>query len=644
MTTPTIEDHILRRENIRRTFLLAVQTELERLRGIMSRMRHLAQAQASQPEFRAAETAFTDTTYKNAGRLFEAAERELDTEALQAFGALQAFEGPSPAPSREEPIPALLWCPSCHERHVDPELVEPESALASKGLVLGTTAQRKALQARLLDDSETLRVGDQVLTLVSLKADRQEPERNLWGSIGTILKVWSFPVPGLHVKHHDDGSEAHYLPGEVTHHMQLLGGMTRLARAKPHHTHACQHCGLVWRPAIAPTVGVQFLPGFKGKAEAEAPPAPVAPADARPLIVLNDVSTPPAAEEGIEVVDRLIHKLWTKAVGSSDYVKAEWRDLSNLVWKLDPDRHTPRDGARSSDPLRSTPQQEEYCVRNGHHACHADRAVARQCLISYREGVSHGLKDAAQACDGLGPDFAALGQKLRRLASAVPRWPWAGTPGIPREAPARAATWATCECSPTRKTEIALQSNASKAGRHHERSCPLWYDAEEMRGVTSFDRGVARVAGLEDEGLGCEWGHAKALMEGLPVDALCPSPGSATRFVHDDLERPVRVCDVHNGKGTALGFWSQDLDRARAPFFLICTNLTATDEQMPAPTLWLKAFVENADAWKKADGIEEITWTKKESAARFTRLEADAAWSLLTSAGWDVCLVEPGES
>lgn len=32
---------------------------------------------------------------------------------------------------------------------------------------------------------------------------------------------------------------------------------------KLHHTHACQSCGNVWRPAIVPTVGVQFLPGFK---------------------------------------------------------------------------------------------------------------------------------------------------------------------------------------------------------------------------------------------------------------------------------------------------------------------------------------------------------------------------------------------
>lgn len=32
---------------------------------------------------------------------------------------------------------------------------------------------------------------------------------------------------------------------------------------KLHHTHACQSCGMVWRPAIVATVGVDFLPGFK---------------------------------------------------------------------------------------------------------------------------------------------------------------------------------------------------------------------------------------------------------------------------------------------------------------------------------------------------------------------------------------------
>lgn len=36
-------------------------------------------------------------------------------------------------------------------------------------------------------------------------------------------------------------------------------------KLKGHHTHACQHCGHCWRPAIVPTVGVQFLPGFKNQ-------------------------------------------------------------------------------------------------------------------------------------------------------------------------------------------------------------------------------------------------------------------------------------------------------------------------------------------------------------------------------------------
>lgn len=38
---------------------------------------------------------------------------------------------------------------------------------------------------------------------------------------------------------------------------------------KPHHTHACQHCGNVWRPAVVATVGVRFLPGFKNEDSAD---------------------------------------------------------------------------------------------------------------------------------------------------------------------------------------------------------------------------------------------------------------------------------------------------------------------------------------------------------------------------------------
>jgi hypothetical protein len=46
---------------------------------------------------------------------------------------------------------------------------------------------------------------------------------------------------------------------------------------KLHHTHSCQHCGLTWRPAVVPTVGVQFLPGFKNAPPVEPTAAPVDP-------------------------------------------------------------------------------------------------------------------------------------------------------------------------------------------------------------------------------------------------------------------------------------------------------------------------------------------------------------------------------
>jgi hypothetical protein len=36
---------------------------------------------------------------------------------------------------------------------------------------------------------------------------------------------------------------------------------------KSHHTHACQGCGHVWRPAIDPTCGAQYLPGFKNESK-----------------------------------------------------------------------------------------------------------------------------------------------------------------------------------------------------------------------------------------------------------------------------------------------------------------------------------------------------------------------------------------
>ena len=40
---------------------------------------------------------------------------------------------------------------------------------------------------------------------------------------------------------------------------------------KIHVDHSCQSCGLTWRPATVPTVGVQFLPGYKNKETDKAP-------------------------------------------------------------------------------------------------------------------------------------------------------------------------------------------------------------------------------------------------------------------------------------------------------------------------------------------------------------------------------------
>jgi rubredoxin len=37
---------------------------------------------------------------------------------------------------------------------------------------------------------------------------------------------------------------------------------------RAHHTHACQGCGLVWRPAKVNTHGVRFLPGYASESSA----------------------------------------------------------------------------------------------------------------------------------------------------------------------------------------------------------------------------------------------------------------------------------------------------------------------------------------------------------------------------------------
>jgi len=74
--------------------------------------------------------------------------------------------------------------------------------------------------------------------------------------VNSKIEQLSKPIPMLlwcpmcHARHIDEGEFA----------------------TKPHHTHACQNCGLTWRPAVVATVGVQFLPGFKNEQAPSADP------------------------------------------------------------------------------------------------------------------------------------------------------------------------------------------------------------------------------------------------------------------------------------------------------------------------------------------------------------------------------------
>lgn len=75
---------------------------------------------------------------------------------------------------------------------------------------------------------------------------------------------WRFVCPSCgHVASVQDWKDAGATEGEVA--FSCVGRHVDAGEfaTKPHHTHACQHCGMVWRPALVPTVGVQFLPGFK---------------------------------------------------------------------------------------------------------------------------------------------------------------------------------------------------------------------------------------------------------------------------------------------------------------------------------------------------------------------------------------------
>jgi predicted RNA-binding Zn-ribbon protein involved in translation (DUF1610 family) len=77
--------------------------------------------------------------------------------------------------------------------------------------------------------------------------DRHAPPCDCTGFVETPVDLEPAPIPML--LWCPECGERHIDEGEFA--------------TKKHHTHACQHCGHVWRPAIVATSGVQFLPGFK---------------------------------------------------------------------------------------------------------------------------------------------------------------------------------------------------------------------------------------------------------------------------------------------------------------------------------------------------------------------------------------------
>jgi ribosomal protein L32 len=87
--------------------------------------------------------------------------------------------------------------------------------------------------------------------------------------------------------------------------------------SKPHHTHACQHCGHVWRPAIVCTVGVQFLPGFKDEKQRREPRVQVNDNSSAYFSQMSNVNT--------DILERF------KASVRSDLHSLTLRDLSTLM-------------------------------------------------------------------------------------------------------------------------------------------------------------------------------------------------------------------------------------------------------------------------------------------------------------------------
>ncbi len=131
-------------------------------------------------------------------------------------------------------------CIACHPRHEGGNVEGPIGATAPKpedssvrSLLIMLNCLYQARGENLNEHGEaSMRDNHDTLRAYILKDPRHQPDRPI---------PMFLTCPKCNARHIDEGEFA----------------------TKSHHTHSCQECGLTWRPAVVPTVGVLFLPGFK---------------------------------------------------------------------------------------------------------------------------------------------------------------------------------------------------------------------------------------------------------------------------------------------------------------------------------------------------------------------------------------------
>lgn len=134
--------------------------------------------------------------------------------------------------------------------HVSPESIrqirEEIFAIADDVFILAETTRCVVCKGSLVKGGMAIEEGEPWFCLACLEKHIRPLTKDLQRPIPMILTC---PAQGCGARHIDAGRFAIH----------------------PHHTHSCQACGFTWRPAVEPTVGVQFLPGFK---DAPAEPFP----------------------------------------------------------------------------------------------------------------------------------------------------------------------------------------------------------------------------------------------------------------------------------------------------------------------------------------------------------------------------------